>query len=64
VNLHAAVASLARQHDNFGNDELGDASRVGVWRVEDGDSLACGKGQVRLIKEGGGCKIAVSNGVS
>jgi hypothetical protein len=40
---------LSREGNDLGNDQFGDGSRVGEWRVEDGNTLFGGMGQVDLV---------------
>jgi hypothetical protein len=49
VHLHGTVTKLASEHDDLGDDQLGDGTRVGEGRVEDGDTVLGGIVKVDLV---------------
>jgi hypothetical protein len=49
MHLGRSVDKLSREGNDFGDDQLGDRSRVGEGRVEDRDTLFGGMGQVDLV---------------
>lgn len=49
VELAAAVAELAGERDDLGDDEFGDGAGVAEGRVEDGDAGLRGESEVDLV---------------
>jgi len=49
MHFPATIAQLSGQEDNLGQDQLGDGSRVGEGRVEDGDALLGRDLQIDLV---------------
>lgn len=50
VHFHGPVAGLAGQHDDFGNHQFGDGTRIAKGAVEDGNPVAGGIGKVYLVR--------------
>jgi hypothetical protein len=49
VHLIRAVSELSSQNNDFGDDELGDTSRVTKGRVENSNSMLCSKLEIDLV---------------
>ena len=49
MHLVGTIAKLTRERDDFGNDQLSHTTRVGKWRVKDGNAMTSRIIEVDLV---------------